>query len=134
MAGLRGRIKRAQRDAQTQGVVIELRDGGRRRVFTDLEVWSEMFLTKMDLFRGKSRPSEVLAAVRAATPESRRAFEEQYGSIEMTARIVEGGFEGAWVEVYRLDENGGVTVERHEGGTPEAERFREEARQSSPAF
>ena len=133
MAGLRRRIKRAQRDAQAEGVVIELRDGD-RRVFTDLEVWSEMFLTKMDLFRGKSRPSEVLAAVRAATPESRRAFEEQYGSIEMTARIVEGGFEGAWVEVYRLDENGAVTVERHEGGTPEAERFREEARQSSPAF
>ena len=93
-----------------------------------------MFLTKMDLFRGKSRTSEVLEAVRAATPESRQRFEEQYGSIEMELPVVAGGYEGVWVEVSRLDEHGGVTVERHEGSTPEAERLQEEARQSGPAF
>jgi hypothetical protein len=133
MAGLKGRVKRAQRDAQAEGVVIQLRDGS-RRVFTDMHVWSEMFLTKTNLFRGESRASEVLDAVRAATPESRAAFEQEYGSITPEVRVIAADYQGGWVEVYKLEEDATVTKVRHEGGMPEAERLREEARQSPPAF
>ena len=70
----KGRLRRLERDAQSEGVILRLRDGG-LRVFDQMEVAAEMFLAKMDLFRGEARPSEVLAAVRAATPESRAAFE-----------------------------------------------------------
>jgi len=96
MAGLKGRIKRAQREAQGKGMVLELKDGT-RRVFSDMECWQEMFLTQMELFRGESKPSEVLDAVRAATPESRARFEDQYGEITMRARVIESNVEGAWV-------------------------------------
>src|SRR3712207_2570836 len=87
MAGLKGRMRRAQQEAKSEGVIIELRDGT-RKVFSDQDVWAEMFLVRMDLFSGESKPSEVLEAVRAATPESRRAFEREYGEIEMEAKIV----------------------------------------------
>ena len=133
MAGLKGRMKRAQQEAKSEGVVIELRDGS-RKVFSDMDVWAEMFLTRMDLFNGESKPSEVLEAVRAATPESRRAFEREYGEIAMEAKIVAADYQGGWVEVYRLTESGEVEKTRHEGGTPEAERIREEARRSPPGF
>ena len=114
-------------------MIIELRDGS-RKVFSHMHVRFEMFLVRMDLFSGESKPSEVLSAVRAATPESRRAFEREYGEIEMEAQVVAGAYEGAWVEVYKLLEDGAVTKVRHEGGTPEAERLREEARRSPPGF
>jgi len=114
-------------------VVIKLKDGG-RRVFTDMHAWSEMFLTTTDLFSGKSKPSEVLDAVRQATPESRRRFEEEYGTITPEVHIVAGDYQGGWVEVYKLEEDGTVTKTRHEGGSEEAERLREEARQSGPAI
>jgi hypothetical protein len=53
-----------------------------------------MILTQMDLFQGEAHSSEILDAVRWATPESCRAFEERYGPITtMRARIVEGGSE-----------------------------------------
>jgi Zn/Cd-binding protein ZinT len=52
----------------------------------------------------------------------------------MEARVVAGAYEGAWVEVYKLLEDGTVTKVRHEGGTPEAERLRAEARRVGPAF
>ncbi len=71
--------------------------------------------------------------MRAATPESRRAFEREYGEIEMEAKIVAADYQGGWVEVYKLEEDGTLTKVRHEGGTPpEAERLREEARRSPP--
>ena len=133
MAGLKGRMRRAQQEAKSEGVIIELRDGT-RKVFSDQDVWAEMFLVRMDLFSGESKPSEVLEAVRAATPESRRAFEREYGEIEMEAKIVAADYQGGWCEVFKLEEDGTVKKVRHEGGTPEAERLREEARRVGPAF
>src|SRR5215218_7578995 len=104
----RGRLRRLEREAQSEGVILRLRDGG-IRVFSDNEVFTEMFLCRTDLLiRGESRSSEVLDAVRAATPESRRAFEEEYGSIEMVGHIVAGDHEGGWVDEYRLLEDGTV--------------------------
>ena len=87
----------------------------------------------MNLYSGEARNSEVLDAVRAATPESRAAFEAQYGSIEMEVRIVAGDYQGGWVEVNRLLSDGTVEHVRHEGGTAEAERLREEAQASASA-
>jgi hypothetical protein len=133
MAGIRGRVRRAQQEAQAAGVIIELLDGS-RKVFADMHVRSEMFLVRMDLFNGESKPSEVLSTVRSATLESRRAFEREYGEIEMEAKIVAPDYQGGWCEVYKLLEDGTVTKVRHEGGTPEAEAIREEARQSPPGF
>ena len=52
--GLRSWVKRLEREAQSEGVVLRLRDGG-VRVFEDMEVFSELFLTQTDLFRGKAR-------------------------------------------------------------------------------
>ena len=72
--GLRDQLRRLKREAQKDRVVLRLRGGG-VRIFSDLEVFSEMFLCRTDLFMGKARPSEVLDAVRAATPESRAAGE-----------------------------------------------------------
>jgi hypothetical protein len=83
----------------------------------------------MDLFRGNARESAVLDAVRGATPESREAFEREYGPIEMDVRITAPPADGGWVEVYRLSEDGRVGKVRHEGGDPGAERIRTEARQ-----
>jgi len=133
MGNLKGRVKRARQEAEAEGVVLVLRDGS-RRVFTDMQVWSEMFLAKTDLYKGESRSSEVLDAVRQATPECRAAFEAQYGTITPEVQIVAGAYQGAWVEVYKLEEDGSVTKLRHEGGSEEAERLQEEARNSSLAF
>jgi hypothetical protein len=129
--GLRGWIKRLERDAQKDMVILRLRDGG-ISVFSDLEVFEEMFLCRMDLFRGKARPSEVLDAVRAATKESRAAFEGECGSIEMVNHVIAAEYQGGWVEEYRLLEDGTVETSHHEGGSEEAERIRQEARQGGP--
>ena len=123
---MRGRIKRLIREASSEGVLIRLRDGG-VEAFDDNTARAEMFPARVDLLKGVSRDSEILAAVRNATPESRRAFEREYGSIEMEVRIVASPSEGGWVEVYRLAEDGRVEKTRHEGG--EGERMRQEARQ-----
>ena len=131
--GLRGKLRRLQRSAEGEGVILRLRDGG-RRVFSDLEVFSEMFLCRTDLFLGKARPSEVLDAVRAATPESRAAFEEEYGSIEMVNHVIAPEHRGGWVDEYRLLEDGTVEIIRHEGGSEEALQILEEARRQGPAF
>ena|SRR5215212_6869908 len=103
-------------------------------VFSDQEVFSEMFLCRTDLFFGKARFSEVLDAVRAATKESRAAFEDEYGSIEMVAHIIAPNYQGGWVEENRLLEDGTVETIQHEGGSEEAERIRQEAAQRGPAF
>jgi hypothetical protein len=130
----RGRLRRLEREAKSEGVILRLRNGD-IRVFSDLDVFGEMFLAKTDLLvRGESRPSEVLDAVRAATPESRRAFEEEYGSIEMVGHIVAGEHQGSWVDEHRLLEDGTVETIHYEGGSEEAERIRREAKQGSPAF
>jgi|SRR5829696_4382090 len=130
---LKGRLRRLQREAQSEGVILRLRDGG-ISVFSDLEVFKEMFLCRMDLFSGKARPSEVLDAVRAATKESRAAFEDEYGSIEMVGHIIAADYQGGWVDEHRLQEDGTVETIHFEGGSEEAERIRQEARQGGPAF
>ena len=128
---LKGRLRRLQRGAQSEGFIVRLRDGG-IRVFSDLEVFKEMFLCRMDLFSGKARPSEVLDAVRAATKESRAAFEDEYGSIEMVGHIIAADYQGGWVDEHRLLEDGRVETIHYEGGSEEAERIRQEARQRGP--
>jgi hypothetical protein len=129
--GLKDRLRRLERRARSESVVLRLRDGS-LRVFDNLEVFKEMFLCRMDLFRGEARPSEVLDAVRAATPESRAAFEEEYGSIEMVSHVIAADYQGGWVDEYRLLEDGTVETNHHEGGSEEAERIRREARREGP--
>jgi hypothetical protein len=129
--GLRGWIKRLERDAQKDMVILRLKDGG-ISIFSDLEVFKEMFLCRTDLFRGEARPSEVFDAVRAATPESRAAFEEEYGSIEMVNHVIAADYQRGWVDEYRLLEDGAVEMIHHEGGSEAAERIRREARQGGP--
>jgi hypothetical protein len=129
MGRFRGHLRRLEREAQNEGVILRLRDGG-VRVFDDTEAFSEMFLTRYDLLvSGESRSSEVLDAVRAATPESRAAFEEEYGSIEMVGHIIASEVEGGWVDEYRLLGDGTVEITHHEGGSEEAEAIRQAARQ-----
>ena len=130
--GLKGRLRRLERGARNEGVILSLRDGG-LRVFDQMEVAKEMFLTQMDLMLGQARPSEVLAAVHGATPESRAAFEEEHGSIEMVGHIIAADYQGGWVEEHRLLEDGMVETIHYEGGSEEAERIRQEARQRGPA-
>ena len=131
--GLRDRLRKLKREAEEGAVVIRLRDGG-ARYFDDNTVWSEMFLAKMDLFRKRSHDSEVLEAVRNATPESRDAFEREYGPITMSVGVICPEKDGGWVEVYTLLEDGTVEKVRHEGGSEEAERIRREARERGPSF
>jgi hypothetical protein len=130
--GLKGRLQRLEQGVQSEGVILRLRDGG-LRAFDRMEVFGEMFLCQMDLMSGKARPSEVLDAVRAATPESRAAFEDEYGSIEMVGYIIAGDYQGGWVDEHRLLEDGTVQSTHYEGGSEEAERIRQEARQQGPA-
>ncbi len=99
-----------------------------------MDVQAELFLAKCDLAREEARSSPVLEAVRQATPESRAAFEAEYGTITPELHVVASVEQGGWVEVFKLEEDGTVTKVRHEGGTPEAERLREEARNHCPAF
>src|SRR5215210_9067250 len=127
MGRFRGRLRRLQRSAQSEGVILRLRDGG-MSVFSDLEVFKEMFLCRTDLFMGKARSSEVLDAVRAATPESRAAFEEEYGSIEMVNHVIAPEHRGGWVDEYRLLGDGTVKITRFEGGSEEALQILTEAR------
>jgi hypothetical protein len=92
--GLKGRLRRAEREARSEGVILRLRDGG-LRVFDQMEVWQEMFLTQTALMIGEARSSEVLGAVRGATHESRAAFEAEHGSIEMVGHIIAPEHRGA---------------------------------------
>jgi hypothetical protein len=126
--GLRGRLGRLEREAKSEYAVLKLRDGS-TRLFADQEVFEEMFLTRMDLFRGQPRPSEVLDAVREATPESRAAFEAQYGEIEMVNHVIAADYQGGWVEEYRLLSDGTVETTHYEGGSEEALRIRQRAQQ-----
>jgi hypothetical protein len=132
MGGLKGRVRRLQREAAKEGVVLRLRDGG-IRVFSDQEVFGEMLLCQMDLMSGRARPSEILEAAREATPESRARFEQEYGTIEMVGYIIAGGYEGAWVDEHRLLEDGTVETTHYEGDSEEALRIRQEAQQRGAA-
>jgi hypothetical protein len=124
----RGWLKRLEREAKGEHVVLKLRVGG-FRVFDRMQVFEELFLTRMDLMKGEARPSEVLDAVRGAMPECRAAFEEEYGSIEMVGHIIAGDDQGGWVDEHRLLEDGRVETTHYEGGSQEVERIRQEARQ-----
>ena len=72
--GLRGKLRRLERSAKSEAVILRLRDGG-LRVFSDLEVFSEMFLCRTDLFwvRDALRRSWMPCArpLRRAAPPSR---------------------------------------------------------------
>jgi hypothetical protein len=130
--GLKGRLRRLEQGARSEGVILRLRDGS-LRVFGQMQVWQETFLTQTALMLGEEHPSEVLDAVRAATLESRAAFEQEYGSIEMVGHIIAADYQGGWVDEHRLLEDGTVETTHYEGGSEEAERIREEARQRGPA-
>ena len=99
--GIRDQMRRLKREVHKDTVVVRLKDGG-TRVFAEMDVLTQMFLAQYGLILGEPRPSEVLDAVRRATPESREAFEAEYGSIEMGATIIASEDEGGWVEVHRL--------------------------------
>jgi len=129
--GLRDRLKRLEADAQKDMVFVKLEDDG-TRIFGAQEVLTEMFLAQYGPIVGDPRPSEVLDAVRRATPESRAAFEAEYGSIEMGANIIAPEDEGGWVEARRLLDDGTTETVHHEGGSEEAERIRREARERGP--
>ena len=127
---LRNRLRRLQKEVEQDGVLIRQRDGT-VKVFGTMQVYAEMFLASVDLFRKPSVDSEVLAAVRNATPESRASFEARFGPIEMTGHVIASGPEGGWVKVYALKEDGTVIETYHEGGSAEAERVRQEARRGA---
>ena len=129
--GLKDRLRRIEQSAHKDMVFVKLKDGG-TRIFPEMDVLSEMFLARHGLIVGKPHPSEVLDAVRRATPESRAAFEAEYGSIEMGVEIIAPADEGGWVEVHRLLEDDTISTVRHEGGSEEAERIRREARERGP--
>jgi hypothetical protein len=131
--GLKDRLRRLQREAEGDGVLVRLSDGS-AKVFDAMEIYKAMFLAKTDLIRGTARDCEVLDAVRRATPESRRAFEERFGSITMTAHIIAAQYQGAWVETHTLLEDGTVKKLFYEGGSEEAERIRQEVSHGDPAF
>jgi hypothetical protein len=95
-----------------------------------MDIHKAMFLAKMGLLSETSIHSEVLDAVRKATPESRRAFEERFGSITPTGHVIASTEEGGWAETYQLHDDGTVEKVFHEGGSEEAERIRNEARQT----
>jgi hypothetical protein len=105
-------------------VVLHQRDGS-IVAFEEMECHKQMFLIRMNLFQEIASKSDVLDAVRNATPESRAAFEERFGSISMTEYII-SGWEG-WVKVLVLTQEGQVKTIFHEGGSKEAERIRREA-------
>ena len=100
--------------------MIRQRDGG-VKVFDTMTVFSEMFLTNMDLLQDTARDSEVLDAVRGATPESRAEFEEKFGPI----RIVEYIIGADWVEAKTLTEEGEVERILYDGDSEEATLVRE---------
>ena len=118
--GGRARLRRLQAKVEHDGVVLRQRDGT-LKAFEVMHVQAEMFLAKMDLLRDTARDSEVLDAVRNATPESRREFEERFGPIAFTEYLI-----GAdWVEAKTLTEDGEVERIVYEGGSEEAALVRE---------
>ena len=129
MGGLRQRLARLRKAVGKGAVVLEQRDGP-RRYFSEMDVFRETFLAECDLIRGQppKDSSGVIAAVLAATPESRRSFEEKYGRVVgMEVRIVACAEQGCWTETYSLLADGSVEKVHHEGEEAER-RIRLEAR------
>jgi hypothetical protein len=124
---LRDRLRRLTRQAEEGGVLIRQREGS-VRVFDTMTVFSEMFLARCDLLGDTARESEVLDAVRGATLESRRNFEERFGPIAITEYIIASPERGGWVEAKRLTEDGRVERVMYEGDSEEAVKIREGAR------
>ena len=125
IVGLKDRLRKLRQEAEEGAVVVHLKDGS-RRYFDDMDVFGQMFLAKVGLFRGNVPDSPVVDAVRNATPESRRAFEDEYGPVVgMKVAVVATD----WVEVHTLSEIGEVETTRHEG--EEAERIKAEARRNA---
>ncbi len=127
--GLRDQLRRLKREASKDAVLIPQRDGS-TRAFDVMTVWKETFLTRLDLLRGEARASEVLDAVRHATPQARRDFEERYGPIAIQEYVIESNSDDAWVEEYRLLEDGSIEKSFYEGGSIEAQRLLREAREN----
>jgi hypothetical protein len=123
---LRDRLRRLREKAEEGAVVLHQRDGG-IVAFEEMEVHKAMFLAKMDLAQGTATQSEVLDAVRGATPEARADFEMRFGPINMVEHIIAAESRGGWVEVLTLTDDGCVEKVRHECGAEEAERIRREA-------
>jgi hypothetical protein len=123
MGRLRARLRRAERKAQGDGIVLRLKDGTARS-FDTMEIRKELFLTLCDLLRGTARDSEVLDTLRNATQESRRIFEERFDPVTICEHII--GASGR-VETLTLTEDGEVERVPHEVGSEEAERIRREA-------
>jgi hypothetical protein len=121
-------MRRLERDAMRDRVTIHLRDGS-TKIFPEMDVWSEMVLTRLELFRHEARSSEILDAVRQATPASRAAFEAEYGPIEMHVHVVAGAHEGGWVDEHRLLEDGSFETIHYEDGSEKAERIKREMKQ-----
>jgi hypothetical protein len=127
---LRGRLARLLKEAGKGAVLLETKDGA-TRAFSEQRVLCEMFLAQCDLIKGQSPEdsSGVIAAVLAATPQSRESFEERFGVVVgMEVRIVASREQGGWAETYTLLADGSVEKLHYEG--EEAERIRQEARQS----
>ena len=99
--------------------MIYQRDGS-VRCFEVVEVHAEMFLAQCDLLRDTTRQSEVLEAVRNATPESRAAFEERFGPIAFTEYIITPKSRGGQVEAKILTEAGEVLRVLYDGDSEEA--------------
>ena len=120
----RQRLRRLRARAEEGGVLIHQRDGS-VKVFDVMEVQAEMFLALCDLFRDTARESEILSAVRNATPESRREFEERFGPIRIVEYIIASPASGGWVEQKVLTEDGRVERVLYQGDSEEAALVRE---------
>ena len=129
---LKGRLRRLAKEAEGDGIMLRLKDGT-TQVFDAMEIRAQMFLAQMNLLMDEPVESPVLDAVRRATPESRRSFEERFGSITMAGHIIAADYQGGWVKVYELLEDGTVEKTFHEGGSEEAIRIKEETKQGGAA-
>jgi hypothetical protein len=105
-------------------VVIRQRDGT-LKAFEMMHVHVEMFAAKTDLLRNTARKSDVLEAVRNATPESRAEFEQKFGAIAFTQYIITPESRGGQVEAKILTEDGEVLRVLYEGDSEEARSVRE---------
>ena len=127
---LKHRLRRLQAKAEEGGVLIYQQDGS-VRVFAVMYVQAQMYLALCDLLRDTARQSEVLEAVRNATPESRAAFEERFGLIRIVTYIITPMIRGGQVEMKMLTEDGDVLRVLYEGDSEEGRSRWERCRQTA---
>jgi hypothetical protein len=115
--GLRDRLRRLMREAESGGFVLRLTDGT-SKVFDDDAIRGQLFLEMIDVLHAFDVPdlsdgprepevrdpasphvSELRAALSKATPESLRRFEERYAPMEHECGVVH---EDGRVEYARL--------------------------------